>query len=80
MYIYINKNPDGSHAFQIGGNQEPGWAIIPDNISIPDSFPFVNIETAMVKHPSKTEITDYGEVVIIPEYTQLEVTSMTESQ
>ena len=44
MFIQIEKNPDGSHAFQVGGNLEQGWAFIPENIEIPDTFPYVNIE------------------------------------
>ena len=43
MFIQIEKNPDGSHAFQVGGNLEQGWAFIPENIEIPDTFPYVNI-------------------------------------
>ena len=44
MYIKIEQNLDGSHAFQIGGNLEQGWAVIPENIEMPDTFPYVNIE------------------------------------
>lgn len=44
MYIKIEKNPDGSHTFQTGGHLEQGWAVIPENLEIPDTFPYVNIE------------------------------------
>ena len=44
MFIQIEKNPDGSHAFQVGGSLEKGWAVIPEYIEIPDTFPYVNIE------------------------------------
>ena len=81
MFICVAKNPDGSHAFQIGGNQEPGWAAVPEDMKLPDSFPFVNIETAMVKHPAVTETRENGEVIVKePEYTRLEVTAMTDGE
>ena len=81
MFICVAKNPDGSHAFQIGGNQEPGWAAVPEDMKLPDSFPFVNIETAMVTHPAVTVTVGNGKVnVIEPEYTWLEVTSMTDGE
>ena len=81
FYICTNKNPDGSHAFQLGGNLEDGWAAVPDGMEIPASFPFVNIETALVTHPAVTEAAGNGDViVIIPEYTRMEVTSMTEGE
>lgn len=76
MYICIEKNPDGSHAFQFGGSLEPGWAAIPAGMDIPGSMPFVNIEAAEVTHPAVMD----GDKVLIPEYTQMEVTSMTEAE
>ena len=45
LFIKIDKNPDGSHAFQTGGMLESGWAMVPDTIELPDTFPYVNIET-----------------------------------
>ena len=81
MFICVAKNPDGSHAFQVGGNLEPGWAAVPEDMNLPDSFPFVNIETAMVTHPAVTVTVGNGKVnVIEPEYTWLEVTSMTDGE
>lgn len=44
MFIQIEKNPDGSHAYQIGGFLEEGWAIIPSEMVLPNSFPYVDIE------------------------------------
>lgn len=85
MFICTIKNADGSHDFQIGGVLEPGYAAVPADMVLPDTFPFVNIEVAEVKHPSVTTIqhiqTEDGlidkVVVLVPEYTQLEVISMT---
>lgn len=84
MYVKIEKNPDGSHEFQSGGILQSGWAVIPLNMTIPATFPFVNIEVAEVTHPAVTSIqhvqTENGVVdkvvVLIPEYTQLEVISI----
>lgn len=86
MYICINKNPDGGHAFQSGGILLDGWAVVPVGMEIPNTFPYVNIETAMVKHPAvirKVPANVNGEtvvkeVVVRSAYEQLEVVSMTE--
>ena len=82
MYIQIEKNPDGSHACQYGGHLEEGWAFVPDDIILPSTFPFVNIEVAEVEHDAviKPAIGDEPEEIIIPKYTQLEVVSMTEGE
>lgn len=71
MYIRIKKNPDGSHAFQSGGNLEDGWAVIPHNMDIPSTFPFVDIEVDNVTTPS---VDGNGDI------TRLEVVSMTEGK
>ena len=43
--IEINAFTNGAHRNQSGANVLPeGWAIIPDDIIIPESFPFVDIE------------------------------------
>ena len=43
--IEINAFTNGAHRNQSGANVLPeGWAIIPDDIIIPKSFPFVDIE------------------------------------
>ena len=86
MFIRIEKNPDGSHAFQAGGSIENGWAFVPPEIAIPDTFPFVNIEVEEVFHPAVTSVRKVeadGEekeetIIVIPEFTQMEVVSMTE--
>lgn len=88
MFVQIKKNMDGSHAFQYGGILSSGWAVVPENIEIPDTFPFVNIEVAEITHPAVTvmnsKIVDdelVDEIIILePEYTQLEVISMTEGE
>lgn len=44
-YIKIETNENGSHNNQFGGAfPGEGWAIIPEEMSIPSSFPFVDIE------------------------------------
>lgn len=50
MYIRINTNADGSHDYQIGGALENGWAVVPSDMKLPDSFPYVDmvVETVMV--------------------------------
>ena len=43
--IEINALTNGAHRNQSGANVLPeGWAIIPDDIIIPESFPFADIE------------------------------------
>lgn len=44
MYIKIEKNPDGSHAYQIGGELQYGWAIIPNDMVF-ENFPFGEVTT-----------------------------------
>lgn len=56
MFIQIEKNTDGSHAFQIGGNLEQGWAYVPNDMAIPDTFPYVNIEV---------ELDNYNNYVVV---------------
>lgn len=88
MFIQIEKNADGSHAFQVGGFLENGWAFVPNEVELPTSFPYVDIEVKEVYHPAVTELAtkeidgklvEY-EKVLTPEYTQLEVVSMTEGE
>lgn len=88
MFIKVDKNADGSHSFQVGGTIEAGWAYVPPDIVIPDTFPFVDIDTKLVYHPAVTtkipenesESSTYVEKVLFPEYSQLEVVSMTEGE
>lgn len=88
MFIKIDANPDGSHAFQAGGVMCEGWAFVPENIELPLTFPFVELQVEEVAHPAVTtivnEIVDGESVevekVLEPEYTRLEVVSMTEGE
>lgn len=45
-YIKIEplKNGGHIHSVETKYKHEKGWAVIPDSIAIPDTFPFVNIE------------------------------------
>lgn len=44
-YIKIEANENGSHNNQFGGAfPGEGWAVIPDNMILPQSFPFVDVE------------------------------------
>lgn len=52
MYIRIEPNADGSHDYQTGGALENGWAVVPSDMEIPDSFPYVDIEVDTVTRPS----------------------------
>ena len=77
MYIRIEKNPDGGHEFQFGGALESGWAVVPSDMLIPDSFPYVDVLVDMVTHPSidgRADITRWEVVSMtareIPEETQ----------
>lgn len=77
MFIQIEKNPDGSHASQHGGSLQNGWAYWDtDQVLMPATFPWVEIETAEVSHEAVMD----GEKVLIPAYTQLEVVSATEGE
>lgn len=88
MFIKIDANNDGGHSTQTGGVISDGWAFIPNDIVIPSSFPYVNIEVAEVFHPAVTsratneingDLVEHEEV-LLPEYTQVEVISMTEGE
>lgn len=77
MFIQIEKNPDGSHASQHGGSLQNGWAYWDtDQVPMPATFPWVEIETAEVSHEAVMD----GEKVLIPAVTQLEVVSATEGE
>lgn len=47
MIIKIEQNSNGSYNNQntVIKNIPDGWAVVPDDIVIPDTFPFVNIKT-----------------------------------
>ena len=72
MFIQIEKNPDGSRAFQRGGDLQKGWAFWnTDQVPMPEKFPWVEIETQEVSHEAIMD----GEKVLIPAFTRLEVVS-----
>ena len=73
--IEIKALSNGAHRNQDGGLDviPSGWAVIPDDMELPDTFPFVDIEAEKVEHTRESTILD-GE----PEtYTVMTVTSMT---
>lgn len=88
MFVKIEKNVDGSHTFQAGGALADGWAVVPVGMALPSTFPFVTIQTAVVTYPAqvlrKTVIIDgrieQRDVIVRPEFSRVEVTSMTEGE
>ena len=75
MIIKIKQNSNGSHNNQstLPRNIPDGWAIVPDDIGIPDTFPFVNIKTKEIDGVmTVTEMT--AGVVPEPETVELEPT------
>lgn len=77
MFVKLEKNIDGSHTFQSGGSMIEGWAIVPREMPLPESFPFVNIEAAEIFYPA---ILDNDNNILEPAFTQIEVVSMTEGE
>ena len=83
--IEIKALDNGAHRNQTWNSYDynipEGWAEIPDDMPIPDTFPFVNIEVAdetrYKEIPHYNEETDETEIERIP-YTVMVVTSMTE--
>lgn len=72
--IEIDALANGAHRNQDGASAVPeGWAVIPDDMPIPETFPFVDIEVEEVEHTRESMIPDAE-----PEtYTVMTVTSMT---
>lgn len=73
--IEIEALANGAHRNQDGAFETvpSGWAAIPDDMPIPDTFPFVDIEVEAVEHTRESMIPD-GK----PEtYTVVTVTKMT---
>jgi hypothetical protein len=68
--IEVIALPNGAHRNQNGfaGDLPEGWAIIPDDMVIPDSFPFVGVEAEETPYYDEE-----GEV----QYTALTVTTLT---
>lgn len=79
--IEIEALENGAHRNQTGINHVPeGYAQIPDDMPIPDTFPFVNIEVAdEVRYTEKSVYNEDTEETIIEKipYTVKVVTSMT---
>lgn len=77
MFIKIEANSDGSHAFQNGGTLEPDWAFWnTDSVPVPASFPWVDIVVEDVTHSAITD----GDKVLVAEYTRPEVISAVERE
>lgn len=77
--VDLTTNPNGSHndhrADHIASVPE-GWAMIPEDFSVPASFPFVSIEAEEVTHTREVEVAR-GVYEKIP-YTVMTVTAMVE--
>lgn len=72
MFIQTEKNPDGSRAFQCGGDLQEGQAYWnTDAVPLPERFPWVEIKAQEVSHEAVMD----GEKVLIPAFTRLEVVS-----
>lgn len=77
LFVQLEKNADGSRAFQCGGDMQEGQAYWDtDQVPLPETFPWVEIETAEVSHKAVMD----GEKVLIPAYTQMEVISATDGE
>lgn len=77
LFVQLEKNEDGSRAFQCGGYMQEGQAYWnTDAVPLPEKFPWVEIETAEVSHKAVMD----GEKVLIPAYTQMEVISATDGE
>lgn len=72
LFVQLEKNPDGSRAFQCGGDMQKGQAYWnTDQVPLPERFPWVEIETRVITHEAVMD----GEKVLIPAFTRLEVVS-----
>lgn len=73
--VKIEQNSNGSHDDQMGVGiaVTDGWAIVPENMQIPETYPFVDIETAEI---IETTTNEAGESVQVPTGVYV-VTSMT---
>lgn len=80
--LKIEQLPNGAHQNQLGQfeNIPDGWAVIPDDMELPASFPFVGVEVEEVTHyrenmvereVTKTrEVEQYREVEVEQEVTK----------
>lgn len=78
MIIKIEAYENGAHANQ---STTPiilpeGWAIVPEDMEIPDTFPFVNIEAEEQTRQREIGYSEEGEP-ILEDYTVMVVASMT---
>lgn len=79
IFIQIEKNPNGSHAFQHGGTLQEGWAYWDtDAVPLPESFPWVDIAVEDVTHPEVKD--EENGKVLEAEYKQMEVVSATDGE
>lgn len=77
LFVQLEKNADGSRAFQCGGDMQDGqayWNV--EQVPLPEKFPWVEIETQEVSHEAVMD----GEKVLIPAFTRLEVVSATDGE
>lgn len=77
LFVQLEKNADGSRAFQCGGDMQEGQAYWnTDAVPLPERFPWVEIETQVIAHEAVMD----GEKVLLPAFTRLEVVSATEGE
>ena len=80
--VCLTSNPNGSHNDHRANHitaVPDGWAMIPDALTVPDTFPFVDIEAAELTYTE--DVCDESENVIKEEaYTMMTVISMTEGK
>lgn len=77
LFVQLEKNADGSRAFQCGGDMQEGQAYWnTDAVPLPERFPWVEIETQVIAHEAVMD----GEKVLFPAFTRLEVVSATEGE
>ncbi len=77
--VNLTANPNGSHNDHRADHiisVPDGWAMIPDDFTVPDTFPFVSIEAEEVTHYRKAEV-EPGVIEERP-FTVVTVTAMTE--
>lgn len=64
-YIKIEANSNGGHKNQFGGKlPDTDWAIIPASITIPSTFPCVNIEVEKDEETGLFVVTSMTEGVV----------------
>lgn len=78
--IEIEALENGAHRNQYFHGELPeGWAIIPEDMIVPDTFPFVNIEVEEKTYYNEVPApTEEGVSMTQEAYTMLTVTKMTE--